>query len=166
MRYRDAMVVNDRFRFVFVHVPKAAGTSLMTSLRTLPGDDVVTVHPTTKHETASAWHARTSEDPRNREIRNGTIEDYLTFGFVRHPWDRMASLYRYLRDARPRTEIDSVRSFADFVTQAGDGVPWIRGLHSLRPQGDFFANAPTRRVFRPLRAPGRRLRGRRHGDRH
>jgi hypothetical protein len=40
-----------------------------------------------------------------------------------------------------------VASFADFLAQARDGVAWIRGLHSLRPQGEFFDDSPTRRVF-------------------
>ena len=141
------MVINDQYHFIFVHVPKAAGTSLTTTLRTLPGNEVVTTHPTTKHETVSEWHARTSGDARAQRLRDGALENYLTFGFVRHPWDRMSSLYHYLRDVRPREEIDTIRSFADFLEQARDGVAWIRGLHSLRPQGEFFAGAPTRRLF-------------------
>lgn len=133
------MIINDHHRFIFIHVPKAGGTSLTESLGALPGDNRALVSPRTKHETLSqlldAWPAR-------RVTAGGAGQPdplaYTVFGFVRHPWERMVSLYRYLVEQRPRPEIDGVKSFEDFLLRAEMGETWIRGLHSMRPQKDFF----------------------------
>jgi hypothetical protein len=138
------MIINDHHRFIFLHVPKAGGTSLTESLAALPGDNRKLVSPRTKHETleqlVAAWPARCME-------AGGGVGDplaYSVFGFVRHPWERMVSLYRYLVEQRPRSEIDGVRSFEDFLLRAESGETWIRGLHSMRRQRDFFLLADGR----------------------
>jgi hypothetical protein len=50
----------------------------------------------------------------------------------------MSSLYHYLREKAPRSEIANVGSFEDFLIQARNGVSWILNLHSMRPQLEFF----------------------------
>jgi hypothetical protein len=137
------MVINDRYRFVFVHVPKTAGTSIAAALGSLAGTSHRWVSPSTKHETLldlSARVARRSNTPNSHSLVS--IESYLAFGFVRNPWDRMVSIYRYLQEVRPRAEIQDITSFESFVRRASEGEPWIRGLHSLRPQVAFLAT-PT-----------------------
>jgi len=145
------MVINDRHRFIFVHIPKTAGTSMMAALEALPGNNRRWL-ATTKHETLAEFHANW---PRRRSwwdrLRSRSPAAYRTFAFVRNPWERMSSLFRYLKEARPREEIGTVGSFADFVTQAADGVDWFRNLHSMRPQTEFFklngdAGPPTLRL--------------------
>ena len=132
------MIINDHHRFIFLHVPKAGGTSLTESLAALPGDNRALVSPWTKHETLAqliaAWPARCAE---HGGVATGPL-DYAVFGFVRHPWERMVSLYRYLVEQRPRPEIDGVSSFEEFLYRAEAGETWIRGLHSMRLQRDFF----------------------------
>lgn len=137
------MVINDRYRFIFVHVPKAAGTSVMKALRTLDGDNRERVSERTKHETL--WELRerhASTGGRSDRASVAALDGYFTFGFVRHPWERLCSLYFYLQERSPRPEIAAVASFAAFVRKLGEGEPWIRGLHSLRPQVDFFRASP------------------------
>lgn len=63
---------------------------------------------------------------------------FLSFGFVRNPWDRIASCYRFLVERRPRPEIDTVACFKDFLVQAQNGVTWIQDLKSMRSQLDYF----------------------------
>jgi hypothetical protein len=133
------MVINDRHRFIFVHIPKTAGTSMMAALEALPGNNR-RWPARTKHETLAEFHARW---PGRRSvwdrIRSRSPSSYRTFAFVRNPWERMSSLYRYLKESQPREEIGTVADFADFLNQAADGVEWFQTLHSLRPQVDYFA---------------------------
>ena len=132
------MVINTHYRFLFVHIPKAAGTSVMDCLATLKGNNRSWLAGT-KHETLAefegAWEGRQS--PEDRRLGFDPL-NYFRFGFVRNPWDRMSSLYRYLVEQRPVPDIDSVSSFKDFLVQADQNAAWIRRLHSLRPQVDFF----------------------------
>lgn len=129
------MVVNDHYKFVFIHVPKAAGTSVMQALQRLEGNNSRLLAKT-KHETLG-------EFMQNWQERNGGAADidplsYFRFAFVRNPWIRMHSFYSYLVEVRPRPEIDTVSSFRDFLLQSLDANSWINGLHSMRPQLDFF----------------------------
>jgi hypothetical protein len=129
------MVINDHYRFIFIHVPKAAGTSLMQALQRLEGNNSRLL-AATKHETLGEFMV-------NWQARSGGAADidplsYFRFAFVRNPWVRMHSFYTYLVEARPRPEIVTVKSFKDFLQQSRDSRSWINGLHSMRPQLDFF----------------------------
>lgn len=129
------MIINDWRRFVFVHVPKSGGTSVGEVLGKLRGNNVRWLHPSSKHESLNEFRQRW----RNRRTVGDALlhrspEGYKSFGFVRHPWQRISSLYRYLKEMRPRPEIDRAPTLADFIRQAIDGEPWIWSLHSMRPQ--------------------------------
>lgn len=132
------MIVNTKYNFIFVHIPKTAGTSITSALAAVPGNNANWTAKT-KHESLSDFYGNVSKRrPIFDRITTSQPENYFSFGFVRNPWDRMASLYRYLVEKRPRAEIDSVASFKDFLLQAASCESWIRGLHSLRPQIDYF----------------------------
>lgn len=67
--------ISDRYRCIFVHVPKGAGTSVKQMLE-LPGRG----HP--------PWHWYASSFPEK-------WNSYLKFTIVRNPWDRFVSSYVY-----------------------------------------------------------------------
>jgi len=136
------MVINDKYEFIFLHIPKTAGTSMTALLRSLEGNNTRQIAKKTKHETygklSNKWARRASKAAPG-EYRD--ISNYRVIGFVRNPWERMSSLYRYLVERRPREEIDSIKDFPDFIEQAGNDTAWIHGLHSMRPQIDFFKSS-------------------------
>ena len=132
------MVINDKYRFVFFHVPKAAGTSVTHALLALAGNNDRLVAET-KHETlgqlSAAWRKRRSPSFKVN------LDEYFRFGFVRNPFVRMHSFYTYLKEKRPRPEIESIPSFRHFLQQSCDPISWINGLHSMKPQLDYFTTA-------------------------
>jgi hypothetical protein len=135
------MVINDQRQFIFVHVPKTAGTSMMSALAELPGNNRRWL-ANTKHETLAAFFAQWPQRQNLWDrMRRRSPETYRTFAFVRNPWDRLSSLYRYMKEYRPVEQADRVRSFAEFLDQAADGVAWIINWHTMRPQTDFFTFA-------------------------
>ena len=134
------MVINDNYKFIFVHVPKVAGSSLTHVLRSLPGDNRFLLAKT-KHETLQEFYSmhECRFSGKSQELSK-EVSSYFRFGFVRNPWSRMYSLYRYLDESRPRKEIDTIKSFKNFLVLSEAGEKWINKLHSMRSQLDFFVD--------------------------
>jgi len=123
------MVSHDR-RFVFLHIPKTAGTTVRRALggflepvrSTWLGDDY-------KHMTAQRVRQLYGEQ---------VLERYFKFCFVRNPWERMVSFYAYHRRgqgsslARSTIRFCQTHTFAEFVAQhinrdlwQGPQLDWI-----------------------------------------
>lgn len=124
------MIVNKSHGFVFIHIPKTGGTSVRSALLTLPDSAKNPVNPKTKHTTApDLMDFAATNDPELRGLR--------LFAFVRNPWDRFASLHRYLLKLR---KFPAPERFADFASLLETREPWFEQLHSVRPQCDFLTD--------------------------
>jgi len=135
---RCGMVINSHYRFIFIHVPKTAGTSVTRSLQGIEGDNKRWL-ARTKHETLAEFHDNIEQRLSPADRASGLHpRGFSTFAFVRNPWDRMSSFYRYLVEKRPKAEISGVASFRDFLDRAESGEAWIQALHSMRSQLDYF----------------------------
>lgn len=77
------MIVSREKRIAFIHVPKTGGVSISEALGAALSDaeEVGPIHST-------ATEAR-------KEFRD--FDRYKSFAFVRNPWERMVSLYAYLK---------------------------------------------------------------------
>ena len=60
------------------------------------------------------------------------------------PKYRIASVYSFLVEKRPKCEIDTITSFADFLSLARGGVEWIQSLYSMKSQLDYFTLEDSR----------------------
>lgn len=90
----------DRSRSIFIHVPKAAGRSVVRGLY-----DVRSV----EHASVQ-WY---------QEIDPVKFHDYFSFSFVRNPWDRLVSAYTYLCQGGAHTNEEDSR-WGDFLCSFGD----------------------------------------------
>ena len=119
----------ERTGCVFIHVPKAAGTSLADALGTRVG-----------HVPVRRFEAVDAE--RYASLRS--------FAFVRNPWTRMHSAYQYLKSSiglnRSRDVLwatrylSDVRDFPDFVARLDDAAyrrAVLAYIH-FRPQMDWL----------------------------
>jgi Sulfotransferase family len=144
-------IINTTFGFIFVHVPKCAGTSVTSVLSRLCtvldieiggsvfGEAIQPAyqkrHGITKHSTARELRALLGEQLWLK---------YTSFGVVRHPLDRLLSAYRFLRQWDSpsnwmRAQMMEFQSFADFV--ASDIWTEDDGLDRLfRPQAFWLAD--------------------------
>ena len=107
------MIISNSRKFIFAHLHKCAGTSLTEALRPyLTSDDLVLggsesgesfgseelQHLSTrlaKHSTASKIY---------QAVGDRIWNSYFTFGIVRHPLDRLVSLYEFLNRVRRNNE--------------------------------------------------------------
>lgn len=117
------MIISDTKNFVFIHTPKAAGTSVRESLH--------------QYATVPVWQHRINNLPvgTNRLLSKHasakTIKKYLgeeqwnkffTFTFVRNPWDRVVSTYFYAKKYKgdAKHKLASQKTFTEFVKWYGN----------------------------------------------
>lgn len=124
----------NRHRCVFIHVPKTGGLSVATALFG---------HEATSHRPVSAFIA--ADEAR--------FERYFSFGFVRNPFDRLYSAYRFLsgggltnEDARFAQATGLANTpFPDFVVRALPRLEVRTWVHFL-PQHTFLVHRGRLRV--------------------
>ena len=144
------MIVNNSRKFIFVHVPKAAGTSVTrelsryTTFRDLEiggsryGEKMQDMY-------AARFDLRKHSPARIIAAKAGTAawRDFFVFGFVRCPYARAYSLYRFLnrwRDGPHHARVAAL-SFDQFVNS--DLV--TKGLIEIaRPQAYWLTDAEGR----------------------
>lgn len=120
-------IINNSYKFIFVHVPKAAGTSVTNALSVLTNYCDLEIGGTHFGERVQgAYRERfgLAKHSTATEIRNvvGTVlwSRYVTFSFVRNPFTRCLSTYHFLRkweggNPELRQQIQSFETFDDYV---------------------------------------------------
>lgn len=133
-----SLIVNHKFRFIFIHIPKTGGTSVRSALSTLEGSDR-SITAKTKHETPNEFQDRLKQSVRN-SATTSNFEDYLWISFVRNPWDRFSSLHRYLLQGQKKKYQHVPQDLNTFVeVLMGPSPPeWSNTIRSLRPQSDYL----------------------------
>ena len=98
------MLISNKRNFIFVHVPKVAGTSVR---KVLSPFCKVTNYGKQKHASAASI----------REMFPKEFADYYTFAIVRNPWDWEVSAYFYIRQASFHVYHDEVMTidFKEYI---------------------------------------------------
>ena len=132
--WRSNRSVFDNLECVFVHIPKTAGTSIRRGLGQFPD-------PNPRRYPRLKTHARAFE--YRLALGHERWESYLSFAFVRNPWDLMVSSYFWWREKaqtfrrtrRSRRQVLAMADFNEFVRShfgreyinefKGDMFDWI-----------------------------------------
>lgn len=121
----------DRYRCIFIHIPKTAGSAVAQSLFDAPS----------RHD--PYWVYKT--------VNASKFGAYFKFAFVRNPWDRLVSSYEYLsaggNDLQDRVwaarHMPRYPDFGSFVRK-GLTEPGIRSWMHFVPQTDFILDRTGR----------------------
>ena len=108
------MIISNSRRFIFIHVPKTAGTSVTNLFEPdLRWNDLVLGGSEFGERIQLAYRERFGlfKHAKARDVRRilgeAVWSDYFSFAFVRHPYARLVSFYRWKRDALSRAAPDS-----------------------------------------------------------
>ncbi|MCK4943541.1 MAG: sulfotransferase family 2 domain-containing protein [Candidatus Aminicenantes bacterium] len=103
------MMVSNRKRFVFVHIPKTGGSSIFRALS--PYNDAPDTDENRHLELVEIYN-RYGYLAGDSDGSAGELKKYFKFAFVRNPWDRVVSMYSYRLSNR---EIPPNLCFSEFV---------------------------------------------------
>jgi Sulfotransferase family len=151
------MIINHSLGFVFIHVPKAAGTSisrLFTSFSTYRDQEIggtpmgEILQPFFKRRYGLAKHSTAAEVMQVMGEQRFT--KYFTFAFVRNPYTRAFSTYNYLRRQRDHKDLRLVQAVSHLET-FGDY------LRSEYAQGEGMDRLLCPQVMWTELAPGAKL---------
>ena len=130
------MIINHSRKFVFVHVPKAAGTSVSGMLSELTTYKDLEIGTGELGQALQATYGRRfglvkhSPAHRIRAVMGGKDwGEYFTFAFARNPFSRLLSIYHFLKtwDKLPEREAQNLKNYSCFE-EFLDGDNWLRGM--------------------------------------
>ena len=122
------MIISPARKYIFVHIPKTGGTSMALALEARAKRDDILIGDTPKalarrHRLRGLKCAgRLWKHSRIADIAGlaaaEPLDDFIVFTIVRDPWDRVLSLYQWLRSqtfAHISVERATSLSFSDFL---------------------------------------------------
>ena len=133
-------MISDKSKFIYIHIPKTAGESVEEALSGRFKDSrIVSSDPhwniIIKHDTYIEHDYSTEE----------SLDNFFTFSFVRNPWDRMVSHWKYFMETKRSPEMPFEEFVFDFhrvLKEAVNGHWWnpYRKYIFTAPQLDFLTN--------------------------
>ena len=90
------MIISHDLKYMFIHFPKTGGTSIKVLFANKPKDFKPNIIGEEKVKAANLWPHSTISDGCEYLKNNGYDPDeYFKFVFIRNPWDRMVSHYKF-----------------------------------------------------------------------
>jgi hypothetical protein len=129
------MLISKKYKFIFVHIQKTGGTSVMVVL----SKNIPDLKPLCfKHDGAVEGIAELGEDE---------WKTYFKFAFVRNPWDRLLSWYSMIINTPDRiTKLRSYvrknsNNFDEFIKNCTESIMDDDGIQSFsKNQIDYLVN--------------------------
>ncbi len=116
-------MINHQHKFIYLHIPKAASLSIKRSLPHL-------CDLSSELKIPHIEEVKGMSIARMNRLDASTWNDYFRFSFVRNPWSRIVSAWRYLEGtSESKFRLREKRHFRRFVKQIGG--------HICSPTKDF-----------------------------
>lgn len=152
------MIINHTYKFVFIHIPKAAGTSLTNALSPLTKYRDQEIGGTHLGQKVGEYYAKryglrkhsTAVDIRH-VMTAAEWSGYLKFAIVRNPFDRLLSAYHFLKgwEGLPkhhREKIDLYKSAQHFL-DSGVWAEWAGPDNIFKPQSTWICDNKSNEII-------------------
>lgn len=133
-------MISHHHKCIFVHIPKNAGQSIEYVFLNLLDLDWETRAPLLLRYNdrpelgpPRLAHLRAQEYVFYKYLSQELFDEYFKFTFVRNPWGRMLSIYKYLK-------FNQRYEFKSFLTKAFKNKIWRNEYWFVRPQSDFICD--------------------------
>jgi Sulfotransferase family len=133
-------VLCHHYKCLFIHIPKTAGQSIEHIFLRQLGLTWETRAPLLLRYNdrpelgpPMLMHLKAADYVRCRYMTEEQFGGYFKFAFVRNPWDRMVSFYRYLG-------LSNRMDFTPFVTTIFRNQIWNTGAWFVGPQYEYVCN--------------------------
>lgn len=155
------MIISHKHKFIFIHIPKCAGTSIRHTLiqelynidpidcRNLD-QNIAQVFKELGNSTDMEQHSNVCEVIEYLSGRSLDINDYFTFAFTRNPWCRAVSSYLYANKIKETAWAKGVMSKTFFeYTQSTQliqsnfivpGVDFVGKIENLQEDFDIVCD--------------------------
>ena len=136
------MLRSTKHKFIFIHVPKNAGSSLSEQL--IPYSDYRPIKIITTPLRKLGFPVNIGAEPLSahctateiKKLFGASYINYFSFGFTRNPYDRLYSLYSYIRFSPVRNpngqKLASCSGINDYVRN------FLGTQHSPKTQYEYF----------------------------
>lgn len=124
------MIISNSRRFIFCHIHKTGGESVTAALEPHTGWNDLVIGTGGHGATVSTFLSKFGifKHSTAAEIRDvvgaGVWDDYLTFAFVRHPFDRTRSFYHYLEKVALAQNRGGIRQRFAYWRKDPSRAPW------------------------------------------
>lgn len=137
------MIVSTRRNFIFVHIPKTAGSSIrhaLTVLKVPTSDermaDINAASKNTYHETYQQFIDHYTQRTGNSVT---TAYGLRPVAFIRNPYTRFLSMHRFLIELHSHRYPDIPEDINEFARQFDQGrADWVQKIRGLIPQSHFL----------------------------
>ena len=127
------MLLNHRYKFLYIHIAKTGGTSVRAVLNKLRWQDPMYYLMFPCHKLSNmSGHITGTKFPRHsgaiaakEMLPDAFFHQLYKFAFVRNPWDLHVSSYHHIQREKPAL-LDGIRNFKEFIKYKFDPArPYI-----------------------------------------
>lgn len=123
------MLISDKHKFIFIHIPKTAGSSIKNNILPYCNDGQLKISGENFTD-LNGYHPHVTISPKQVDV----YKDYYKFACVRNPFQRYVSMWKFFKKRKPQ-EFNNI-NFEKFI----DDIVHIKNKINSKLQYTYIYN--------------------------